>query len=77
MTIFSIICSAIFLFLMMRNIGAAMELKRYAKEKTLYVMTDTRRWVLIARIIAALLLIAIFAIFIYYKVILSFCALFR
>lgn len=65
MTIFSIICSAVFLFLIMRNLSAASELKRRSQGETLYVMKDTRLWVRIGRVLAGLMIIAVIAVFIY------------
>lgn len=65
MTIFTILCSAIFLFLMMRNLSSASEYKKYAKEKNLYVMEDCRLWVRIVRILCGAMIPIIIGIFIY------------
>ena len=65
MTIFTIICAAIFLFLMMRNLSSASEYRKRAKNKNLYVMEDHRLWVRIARILCGIMILVIAGIFIY------------
>ena len=49
----------------MRNISAGVELKKYSEGNPLYIMKDTRLWVRIGRILAAVMMVAVIAIFIY------------
>ena len=67
MTIFSTICSILFLFLLVRNINARIEYKEYAsgsKGEVLYVMKDERRYLKVLRVLAVLLIVVTITLFI-------------